>query len=108
MNWKTLLLIVVLVDFAAFSAYVMLEVGYFGIWAAGFSGPGAMQILFDLVIVASLSCVWMWNDSKTSGLSPWPYILITLTAGSFGPLFYLLRRQLRHSGASNPTAPALG
>jgi hypothetical protein len=34
----------------------------------------------------------MWNDARDRGVSPIPYVLLTLTAGSVGPLLYLIRR----------------
>jgi hypothetical protein len=52
-------------------------------------------VFFDLVIVAVLNCGWMVNDARERGLAVWPFILITLVAGSFGPLFYLVMRELR-------------
>lgn len=51
-------------DFAALTGWAFDEIGYFGIWAAGFAGPGAVQILVDLVIVCVLACVWMVGDAR--------------------------------------------
>lgn len=84
------LLILVLTAFGAYSSYVMLQVGYFGIWEAGLANPAAMQVLLDLCIVATLASVWIFNDSRRTQRNPWPYLFITLAAGSFGPLLYLL------------------
>jgi hypothetical protein len=53
---------------------------------------GAMQVLADLVIACLLICFWMVADARERGMNPWPYVAITLFAGSFGPLLYLLRR----------------
>lgn len=93
MNWKVILLLFVIIDFGALTAWAIYEVGYFGIFEAGLAGPGAMQVLVDLVIVCGLACLWMLADARRSGLNPWPYVVITLFAGSFGPLLYLLRRE---------------
>lgn len=98
MNWKIGILVLVLLDFAALSGWAIYEVGYLGIFAAGLAGPGAMQVLADLVIACALACVWMITDARSQGMNPWPYVLITLVAGSFGPLLYLLRRQWRPAG----------
>ena len=92
MSRTTLLLIVVLAAFGAFSFYAMLEVGYFGIWRAGLQGIGALQILCDLVISCLLVSSWMVIDARRNGRKAWPYVLLTLATGSFGPLFYLLLR----------------
>ncbi len=50
-------------------------------------------MLLDLVIALFLVLTWLWNDARTSGRNPWPWIGITLVAGSFGPLLYLLTRR---------------
>lgn len=93
MNWKIAVLLFVLIDFAVLSLWAIYEVGYLGIFAMGFSGPGAMQVLADLVIVCALACFWMITDARRTGLNAWPYAAITVAAGAFGPLLYLVRRQ---------------
>lgn len=104
MNWRTLLLTFVLADFAALSFYVMYQVGYFGIWQAGFASAGSLQILVDLVIVCVLASLWLVQDARRNGLNPWPFVAITLAGGSFGPLLYLLRRELKAVPAAAPGA----
>ncbi len=93
MNWKTWLIVLVLLDFLALSGYAMTQVGYWGIWMAGLDNWGALQILVDLVIACCLIGTWMIIDARQRGLNPWPFVLITLVAGSIGPLLYLLKRQ---------------
>lgn len=93
MNWKTLLIGLLLLDFLALSGYAMYQVGYVGIWAAGVDNWGALQILVDLVIACLLISLWMIADARQRGANPWPYVVITLFAGSVGPLLYLLRRE---------------
>jgi hypothetical protein len=93
MNRTVLLLGTVVTAFAALSAWAALAVGYLGIFAAGFANPGALQILVDLVILCALAIVWLVGDARRRGLNPWPWVAITLLAGSFGPLLYLLRRE---------------
>src|SRR5699024_1310705 len=95
MNWKTGVLLLVLLDFAALTAWALYEVGYLGIFAAGLSGPASMQILADLVILGGLACLWIIADARARGANPWPYVVITLFAGAFGPLLFLLARQRR-------------
>ncbi len=86
------LVFIVLAAFGAFSTWVMLEIGYFGIWQAGIANVGALQVLLDLVIVCGLGCVWTFADARRHGVNPWPFVLITIFAGSFGLLLYLLVR----------------
>ena len=83
-------LIVVFGVFGVYSGWAMWQVGYFGIWQAGFDNPAALQILLDLVIAAVLICTWMIRDAARVNRNPWPYVALTLTAGSFGPLLYLI------------------
>lgn len=84
------LLLLVLTAFGIFSGAVMLEHGYMGIWRAGFTSSASLQLLLDLVICASLVMVWMIRDAREHGRTVWPFVLLTLAAGSFGPLLYLL------------------
>jgi len=55
-------------------------------------------VLVDLVIALTLVLVWMWRDAQATGRNVWPWVLLTLVAGSFGPLGYLLTRQ-SHGGS---------
>jgi Ca2+/Na+ antiporter len=87
------LLLSVLVVFGVFTLEVMWQVGYMGIWRAGTASPGALQVLIDLIIVCTLAVIWIVQDARNRGLNPWPFVAITLAAGSFGPLLYLLRRE---------------
>jgi len=84
------ILLAIFVLFDAYTFYAMYEVGYFGIWAAGFANAGSLQLLLDLVIACGLISSWMVVDARAKGRNPWPYVAITLAAGSFGPLLYLL------------------
>ena len=83
-------LIAVLLAFSTLSAKALLDHGYLGIFAFHFTATAGMQVLTDLVIVCTLAIFWMVADARRSGRNPWPYVVLTLTAGSFGPLFYLL------------------
>ena len=92
---RSLLVFLVLSAFGAYSLYVMWDFGYLGIWRAGFANAAALQILLDLVITCLLISGWMIGDARARGLKAWPFVGITIAAGSFGPLLYLLYRE-RH------------
>ena len=94
MNLKSILLIAVLLAFGALSARAMLDHGYVGIFAFHFTSTAGMQVITDLVIVCILAMLWILADARRSGRMAWPYLLLTLTAGSFGPLLYLLIGEL--------------
>lgn len=87
------LLILVLAGFGAFSMFVMWEVGYLGIWQAGLASPGAAQVLVDLVIMSVIALTYLRRDAQRTGRTFWPFALLTLAAGSFGPLLYLVSRR---------------
>ena len=87
------LIVFTLILFGPLSAIAIWQSGYWGIVAPHFQSFGGGQVLADLVIALSLAMVWMWRDAKTTGRNPWPWMIATLTTGSFGPLFYLLTRK---------------
>lgn len=97
-----LLLWFILVLFGALSAAALVHHGYWGIIAPHFRTFGAGQVFADLVIALSLVMVWMWHDARAHGRTVWPWIVVTLAAGSFGPLLYLLTR--RPAARSSATA----
>lgn len=83
------IILAILLPFALYSTYAVYEIGYLGIFTSHFHTAG-FQVLADLVIACTLAMVWMWRDAAATGRNVWPYILATLTLGSFGPLSYLL------------------
>jgi len=87
-----ILLVVTLVLFGALTAVTVWHHGYRGIFETMFQSWAGVQVLVDLVITLVLVLVWMWRDAKAMQRKVWPYVLITLTAGVFGPLLYLLTR----------------
>jgi hypothetical protein len=64
-------------------------VGYTGIFSHLLSGAAGWQIFADLAIACLLLLSWIIPDAKRTGRNPWPYVALTLLAGSFGPLLYL-------------------
>ena len=95
MSIRLVLLVVVTAGFGVLSAIALIDVGYFGIIEPHFKAWGAAQVFTDLVIVAVLAIVWMVKDARAKGWNPWPFVVLTLAAGSFGPLGYLIMRELR-------------
>ncbi|MFN0162457.1 MAG: DUF2834 domain-containing protein [Burkholderiales bacterium] len=93
------ILIAVLLAFAALSGKALWQHGYWGLFEPLLKSSAGVQVLVDLVIALSLFLVWMFRDAKTSGRNPWPWLVVTLTLGSFGPLLYLLANK-RTSGAA--------
>ena len=88
-----MLLVVTLVLFGALTSVAVWHHGYRGIFETMFQSWAGVQVLVDLAITLVLVLVWMWRDAQVLKRSVWPYVLITLVAGSFGPLLYLLTRK---------------
>jgi hypothetical protein len=92
MNAKQIGLAVVLADFMALNLYVVYEYGLAGLFDSIFSSWAGTALFVDLCIALSLITVWLWRDARSCGMSPIPYVLLTLSFGSAGPLLYLIRR----------------
>lgn len=90
MNAKSWGLVLVLVAFGAVTALALKEHGYLGIISFHFTSTAGLQVILDLVIVCVLAIAWMVDDARRSGRIAWPYVILTLALGSFGPLIYLL------------------
>jgi hypothetical protein len=90
MNSRLWLALGAFVIFGAFTAYVIGEVGYVGIWRAGLANWGALQILGDLGVVCTLAILWLINDARVHGRNPWPYVVAIMFGGSLGVLGYLV------------------
>lgn len=97
MRPRALVLLVVTLLFGALTAYALLDVGYWGIFDYHRHSSAGWQVITDLVIVCGLAIGWMLADARRKGRTAWPYVLLTLAAGSFGPLLYLLAGDLGRS-----------
>lgn len=83
----------VFIAFSALSLAAVLELGYFGVWAAGFRDIPATQILVDLIIMSFIMSMWMIPDAKKYNITVWPFLLGTLITGSLAPLSYLIYKE---------------
>lgn len=90
------LLIVTLVLFGALTGLALWQHGYLGVLAVGRQSLAGAQVFVDLVIALVLVLVWLWRDARAAGRNPWPWLIVTLALGSFGPLIYLLTRPTGH------------
>ncbi len=90
------LILAILLPFALYSSYVLVEVGYLGLLQSHMHLAG-YQVIADLVIACLLAMVWMWRDAAANGRTVWPYLLTTLVLGSIGPMLYLLRARQPHA-----------
>ena len=102
MNGKQLGLSLVLLAFGGFEAWGVYQVGYAGVFEQALGTTGALLAFVDLTIALGLVTLWMWQDARERGIEFLPYVILTLTLGSVGPLCYLIRRE------STAPARALG
>jgi Protein of unknown function DUF2834 len=99
MNKKQIALAVVLADFSALNVYAIAQYGILGVFELAFANAATVLLFTDLTIALSLVMAWMWQDARQRGLSPIPYVVLTLGLGSIGPLLYLIRRFGHEGGA---------
>ena len=99
MSYRLMSLLAVLILFGVLSALALIDVGYVGIIKPHFRSWGGAQVFTDLVILAVLACGWMRRDARAHGMAAWPFIAITVVAGSFGPLLYLVAREVHAAPA---------
>lgn len=89
MNKRTLA-IVILIPFTLLTVYAVVQVGYIGIFDYHRHSPAGWQVFADLVIALLLVLSWLVPEARKAGRNPWPWVVVTLFLGSFGPLFYLV------------------
>jgi hypothetical protein len=109
MNSRIIALGVVFVAFAIFTAEAFADMGLIGFFAAHEANMATRQVFIDLVIALTIVLGFVWGDAKERGLPRLPYVVATLLLGSFGPLAYLIHRELSaRSGAADaaPSRPA--
>src|SRR5512147_593841 len=97
---KKLALVVVLAAFSALTVAAVMQHGYVGIFEYQFRSLAGLQVLTDLGIALALVLAWLWHDARANARNPYPWIALTLAAGSFGPLIYLLAAPRGTSGIS--------
>lgn len=66
------------------------------------TSPWGAQVGLDLVLSLGLVSVWVLRDASARGVSGVPWVLATLTTGSFGPLVYLMVRAIQEAPATAP------
>jgi hypothetical protein len=86
-------LVVILAAFSTLSGIALWQHGYWGIIAPLLQTSAGVQVLCDLTIALVLVLQWIRRDAKAHGRAVWPWVVLTLALGSFGPLIYLLTRQ---------------
>lgn len=86
-----------LVVFLAQTVVVLTGLGFLGFFESANLNEATRLMFLDLVITLTLIAVWMVHDAKARGRRVWPYLAVTLTLGSAGPLAYLIVRSFSTS-----------
>ncbi len=89
----------VLAAFAALTAYTVHRYGAAESLALCFTNAATVTLFVDASIALGLIVIWMWQDARARGRSWLPYALLTVTAGSVGPLLYLVAGRSAGTGA---------
>ena len=98
MNGKQLGLSLVLAGFAGLTVWACEAYGLLGVIQLATANLATQTLFADLVIALSLVSIWMWQDARDRGVTVLPYLVLTLVAGSVGPLLYLIRREASAAG----------
>ena len=106
MNKKQIALGVLLCDFLALTVYAVEQYGIVGLVEQATANVATITLLTDLTIALSMVMVWMWQDARQRGVSVLPYLLLTCTLGSVGPLLYLIRRFGRNAATAGTASLA--
>lgn len=87
------LLAVVLVLFSIYTGWIVWEFGYTSVFEVSFREHPSTQVVIDLWIACGLLFFIMILDNQRSGRSfhkVAPFAIVTILAGSIGPLLYFL------------------
>ncbi len=108
MTKREIVLWLVLADFVALTGYTIFSEGFLAfvpiaaeIATGSFWG---LQILIDFVLALAVGLGFVFFDARRRGLTPWPFVVLTLSLGSIGLLGYLVYRE-RASAPAAATAP---
>ena len=110
MSKKEIGLWLVTADFVCLTVYAMFTQGYFAFVPIAIefasSSVWGVQILADFLIALSVALGWVVADARKRGLPYLPYVALTLTLGSIGPLAYLIHRERASAPAAASARPA--
>ncbi len=87
---QRIVLTITLILFSALSVKALWQVGYLGLFSQQFANSGTQQVLTDLIIAVCICMYRMWHDANATGRNVWPWLALSMVAGSFGPLLYML------------------
>jgi uncharacterized membrane protein len=77
-----------LIPFILYTIYVVWHTGYMGLLQTQLSTLAGGQVFVDLVVALTLVLCVMAKDARRNSRRFVPWLLLTLTLGSIGPLLY--------------------
>ncbi|MES2803197.1 MAG: hypothetical protein V4654_11940 [Bdellovibrionota bacterium] len=87
------LLITVLVIFSIYTGWIVWEFGYTSVFEVTLREHPSTQVLVDLFVTGSILLAIMILDNQRNG-RPFrkvlPFVIVTVLAGSIGPLLYFI------------------
>ncbi|MBA3820558.1 MAG: DUF2834 domain-containing protein, partial [Deltaproteobacteria bacterium] len=75
---------VFLAGFVAYLLWVASGHGLTGFLSLAMREPWAMHLLVDLLVACTFGLRWVFADARPRGISPWPFVVLTVTCGSVG------------------------
>lgn len=99
MSGRLIAVLIAIVGLGYITIMALMNGGIAGIIVPHFQAWGAGQVFADLVISLLICLFFMSKDARSQGLPFWPFVALTLAIGSFGPLAYLVMRELRNPNA---------
>ena len=85
-----------LLVFGGFTVYAIVTQGYSAFIALAitlFQSVWGVQLLVDFALAIGMLLYWMSADAKARGITFGPFIPLTLTLGSIGPIGYFAWRE---------------
>ena len=92
-SWS-LVALLVLVPFFAFSGWVSVRHGPLGVIDTALHGGWETQVFLDLVIAMTVASTVVRRDALKRGIAPWPWMIAMALLGSIGLLGYFVYREL--------------
>lgn len=100
MTIKKFIVGITCIEFAIFTLYAVAQIESLTVLLNAFTGDWmVMQVFFDLLLCLAFISVWTWQDARSKGVNPIPYMFLYWTIGSIGVMIYLLRHVIDKSPA---------
>lgn len=81
----------VVVPFAALTAYAIVTEGLFGFWPLLTGSPWGLQVWFDLLLCVTAAFFLLQNRARAAGMKSEVWVLAVMTTGAIGLLLMLAR-----------------